>query len=276
MCGEEWEDDVTHVCPPGFRQAKRTSGWAEWADRTASLYRGCTNGCRYCFARANALRFGQVKSAEEWATPVLIEREAARKWGRCNGVIGFPGTHDITIENVERCEVALVAMLSAGNRVLIVTKPSLPAVSRLCETLSPWREQVEWRMTITGAQLGPWRYWEPNAPSPRERIQALRYALGVGFRASVSIEPMIDAENAENLARCLATFGAETIWIGKMNHVRQRVRIVTEEDRRMVERLERDQTDERIMELVRALADVPQVRWKDSIKEVIQRNGGRR
>lgn len=253
-------------------EAKRKTGWHEWADQTKSLYRGCTNGCRYCWARANDLRFGRVATAEEWSKPVLIEREAQRRWGRCQGVIGFPGTHDITPENVEACEKYLIGMLGAGNRVLIDTKPHIVVVARLCQSLRRWRSQVEWRMTMTGHDDRLRSYWEPNAPSILMRRTALWHALQVDYRVSVNMEPMIDGmADVESDARSAVEYGAETVWIGLMNRVRQRVRIETVNDEREVERIETLQKDSEVMNLVANLGDVPQVRWKDSISAVIAR-----
>jgi hypothetical protein len=57
-----------------------------------------------------------------------------------------------------------------------------------------------------------------------------------------------------------------------MNEVRRRVIIETEADRLQVERIERWQRDERIMDIVRALAGDPIIRWKDSIRGVITRS----
>jgi len=64
-----------------------------------------------------------------------------------------------------------------------------------------------------------------------------------------------------------------TIWVGKMNHVRQRVKVTTSRDRRQVQRIEEQQTDQKIMEIVSTFKSIGQIRWKDSIREVMERCG---
>jgi len=250
---------------------RRKTGWTEWADRRVSLYTGCTHGCRYCFARADALRFKRIEDATEWERPKIREREVARKWTRIRGVIGFPGTHDITPENVTRCGALLEGMLAAGNKVLIVTKPHVACVEHLCQRLRMYREQIEFRMMIGAEDDALLGYWEPRAPRFDERMEAACLACASEYRVSFSVEPMLDPSNIRRLLGELRPF-AQSIWIGKMNEVRRRVIIETEADRLQVERIERWQRDERIMDIVRALAGDPIIRWKDSIRGVITRS----
>lgn len=251
----------------------KTSGWNEWADKRVALYRGCTNGCRYCFARADALRFGRIKTAAEWDRMAINPKERDRKWGKVKGVVGFPSCHDITPGTMEPCAAYLAKMLAPGNRVLIVTKAHPAVVDYLCYALRTWKEQVEWRITLTACGNGLARYWEPRAPLVSDRLDALRLAGEAGYRASVAMEPFLDIADApwfvKNLNR---DYHPDSIWIGKMNAVRMRVRIETEEDRRQVERIEAGQTDENILRIVQALKGVEQVKWKDSIRTVVERH----
>lgn len=254
---------------------KNTSGWNEWAQHRASLYIGCSSNCRYCFARCEATRFKRVLNAEAWRHPVLNEKAAAVRWTKRAGVVAFPGAHDITLETVVQCRAYLERILQAGNQVLIVTKPRAACVHHLATHLRPWREQIEWRLTITARDGELLRYWEPGASSYAERLEALYDVFNAGYRASVSVEPCLDPDDLPGMVGDLVRAGPlASIWIGKMNQIRRRVKIETPEDRRQVERIEAGQTDARILELVEALRGNGLILWKDSIQQVIDRHQG--
>jgi hypothetical protein len=55
----------------------------------------------------------------------------------------------------------------------------------------------------------------------------------------------------------------ETIWIGKMNKISQRV---SNDYREAADNIEYRQRDSEIRRLVEALENNPKIRWKDSIK----------
>ena len=66
-----------------------------------------------------------------------------------------------------------------------------------------------------------------------------------------------------------APFITDTIWLGKMNQVRKRVDPKTAKEKAAVQRIEDNQTDERIVALYERLKDEPKVEWKESIKKVV-------
>ena len=249
---------------------KRKTGTREWATETANCFLGCEHDCRYCYARAMALRTGRLRARDNWSKPVPNHAALSKRWGKHGGVIMFPSTHDITPANVMDCGGFLAEILKPGNRVLIVSKPHAGVVDYLCKLLARWGEQVEFRFTIGARDDALLRYWEPSAPGFDERMNAAEMADGHGYNVSFSVEPMLDSADILGLVAEMTPF-AETIWIGKMNQVRRRVQIYDDEDRRQVERIEQGQTDERIMEVVAALESDPLIRWKDSIQEVIER-----
>ena len=248
--------------------AKRISGTREWAAHSVNCISGCAHNCRYCYARARAIRFGQ-KTMADWPLEVVRPKDvaAARKYmpGRCM----FPTTHDITPDHVAECTRVLDRLLAAGNEVLVVTKPHLSVIRQFCGLFRKHRERLHFRFTI-GAQcdaiLG---YWEPGAPNFEERRNALEYAWFSGYSTSVSIEPMLWPERVGDLVVTLLPYVTDTIWLGKMNKIRQRVAVVTAEDRERVAALEAGQTDEKIRHIYGMLQHVPQIRWKESIKEVV-------
>jgi DNA repair photolyase len=231
--------------------------------------------CRYCFAWARARRFRQVKDAHEWATPRPLKFDAKAWRKKYHGTVACFGSHDITPANLPQCRAAIESLLQAGNRVLIVTKAHLECVQHLCGQLGRWREQVEFRVTIGSPCDSHLSYWEPGAPMSAERLTAAEHIHAAGYKLSFSMEPLLcDLSSLRALVNHVNPM-ADSIWIGKLNDVRRRVVIATPEDRRQVERIEAQQTDERILEIVAALKDDPKVRWKDSIAETVERHIGR-
>ena len=52
--------------PDAVKAKPIISGTREWAVENVNIILGCPHKCRYCYARANALRFGKIKRAAEW------------------------------------------------------------------------------------------------------------------------------------------------------------------------------------------------------------------
>jgi hypothetical protein len=186
----------------------------------------------------------------------------------------FPTAHDITPALLKPSIAVLKKLCDAGNTVLVVSKPHCKCVAELCYSLikhnANGTDRIFFRFTIGAMDDDVLSYWEPNAPPFRERIASLKLAGdGCGFRTSVSIEPMLDAPNVVALFHALKPWVTDSIWIGKMNHVRRRVKIETAEDERRVRLLEDGQQLSEIWFLYDTLRNEPLVRWKESIKSVV-------
>lgn len=259
----------------GFSANRFGTGTYEWADQNFNIQFGCPHGCLYCYACANALRFKAIKTREEWLTEKIKPELVSKKWRRTGKVIMFPTTHDITPGNIDACTEALKNMLAPGNRVLIVSKPHFDCIYDLCKALTKYKEQILFRFTIGSISPDTCAFWEPGAPDPSERISALEHAYVEGYQTSVSMEPMLlGYKEALRVYRTVNKLVTETVWIGKMNKARARVDMSVPDNRFMVERIEHLQRDEAILQLVKELGHQPKVRWKDSIKAVINGQGG--
>jgi DNA repair photolyase len=253
--------------------AKKISGTREWAKYNLNIATGCEHGCRYCYARANAMRFKKIASPDQWLVPVLNEAEVNKGRGKRDGTIMFPTAHDITPALLRPSIEVLRKLCDAGNNVLVVSKPHPKCIMRLCQELAAHNhagtDRILFRFTIGALDDEVLSYWEPHAPSFNERIDAIAEAWNHDFRTSVSIEPMLDAGHIEELVSVVQSYVSDSIWIGRMNHVRRRVIIETPEDEAAVRRIEDGQTDEQIKRIYNALKANPLIRWKESIKSVV-------
>jgi len=248
---------------------KTVFGTKEWSVASVNCVNGCSHNCRYCYARYNATtRFHRMPSGQ-WQVMHVRQQDVRKKWKLYPGTVMFPTTHDITPEVLEPCLTVLTNLLEVGNSVLLVSKPHVECISRLCEECTAFRRQLQFRFTIGADDDQLLAYWEPAAPDYNERMEALKLAYQQGFRTSVSIEPMLDGENIARHVSNLSPFVTDSIWIGKLNNIKSRVRAETPEDQAAIQRVEDGQTDNRIFQIYDSLKDKPLIKWKDSIKKVV-------
>ena len=255
-----------------FETNRQGSGTKEWSEHSYNISQGCSHGCLYCYAREMAVRNGRVANATSWRREIVNCTKVSQSNRRFEGVVMFPTSHDITPAILPAALQTLKKLLSAGNRVLIVSKPHLAVIQTLCKALVNHRENIQFRFTIGSLDESVSAFWEPGAPGPKERIEALRHAFECGFQTSVSIEPMLgDVEQMCQLVEAVEPFVNETIWLGKMNDVSRRVDQRTPEIKEAVALIPNQPTDVNIQRLYLMFKDNARVRWKDSIKAVLRK-----
>ena len=103
-----------------------TSGTREWADHNVNCIRGCSNNCRYCYAKLIAKRFGRC-TEDTWKEMTIRGDIVNRRFGKYAGRVMFPSSHDIpdSPEAKDACFIVIGKLLEAGNDLLITTKPRL-------------------------------------------------------------------------------------------------------------------------------------------------------
>jgi uncharacterized Fe-S cluster-containing radical SAM superfamily protein len=245
------------------------SGTKEWAAQSCNCVNGCSHDCRYCYARYDAVdRYGRM-TREQWPVEQIRQKDVAKPRHKMQGRIMFPTTHDITPNTLEACLTVLQKLLAAGNEVLIVSKPHLACVDELCCELENHKPQITFRFTIGTSDDAILSYWEPGAPGFWERFRCLQHAYVNGYRTSVSMEPLLGPERAAETVAKLQPYVSDSIWIGTLNRIDQRVLIANDEDRCQVERLKRWQTPDAIRWVYERLKDNPLVKWKESYKQVL-------
>jgi DNA repair photolyase len=239
---------------------------------------GCAHDCRYCYAKAQAIRF-ERKTAENWKDEQPRASMAGKKFGKRKGTIMFPTTHDITMENVQQCTAAVRAMLKAGNNLLIVSKPDHHAMLRLTMNLhdlpNGGRDQILFRFTIGSLDRRTLAFWEPGAPSPAERLYALMQLYFNGWKTSVSVEPMLDKQldRIVMLWHTLEPYVTDAVWFGRMNQSVARLRMNGHGDPETMLRadeLKVAHADGAIQLLAKTLGHPrPKLKWKESLKPVL-------
>jgi DNA repair photolyase len=231
----------------------------------------------YCYGRLHALRYGIIKRPEDWAIENVSANKIIKRFGKRRGIIMYPTMHDIVPgPYLEGSVVVLRSMLEAGNEVLVVSKPHLKCIVRICEELREFKNRVMFRFTIGSSDDIDLAFWEPGAPSFEERIAALKHANEKVFRTSVSMEPLLCGIGvAIDLVARLSGMVSDTIWLGLMNKARERTAWIKEDDPRRPELerrlnwIEQVSHPENVRRLYGSLKDNPKIRWKDSIKAIL-------
>lgn len=253
-----------------MKMPRRKTGTLEWAEINKNISKGCDHNCKYCYARSNAIRFKQIQDKEDWKNKKIIPKRLEEKPRKVKGRIMFPTTHDILPSCINETITYLRGWLEVGNDILIVSKPHFECIKRICDELKEYKKQIVFRFTIGSMNNNTLKFWEPGAPDFEERLKSLEYAYNKGFTTSVSCEPYLDEHIAGMVLR-LYPYISDTIWIGKMNRINQRVDTDdwSKDDFKYLDKVKNAQTDEFIHKLYRKFKNFEKVKWKDSIKQVM-------
>jgi len=245
------------------QKRKITSGTKEWADYNVNCIKGCSNDCRYCYAKIMAKRFGRCEE-DNWKNMIINQNAVNKKYGKYKGRVMFPSTHDIIDEPEvqEACFIVIHKLLQAGNEVLITTKPLLAVTEKIIEIFSTYREQLQFRFTITSIDNLLLSFWEPNAPKFEERFESLKYAYNTNFKTSVSIEPFLD-DTPQTLINVLSPYVTESIWLGPMNYIP--LNNIHESDIHYYKNIRSNYSMEHLREIHEELKSNPIIRFKDSM-----------
>ncbi len=249
---------------------KKVSGTKEWSDHSANFMKGCEHLCKYCYGNEFASRFNRIENPEDWGKPEFVQHLFDKEYGKRNGIIMFPTTHDIHPDNLSNSIIFLEKLLKPGNQVLIVSKPHPKCIEKICDSLTDYKDQILFRFTIGSADNNVLKFWEPGAPTFEERNYSLYYAKYKRFKTSVSCEPMLD-NNIDDVISMVESSVTDSIWLGKMNNL-GRCKTNGPDDelsREKLNQIRKWQSDENIIKLYNQFKDHPKIKWKESIKKVV-------
>ena len=252
------------------KSGKKAFGTREWAKTNVNIQSGCEHDCLYCYAHSMSAQYKR-SAAKNWSAPVLRHKDVSKNYPKRSGTIMFPTTHDITEFNLSECQTVLKKMLAGGNDVLVVSKPHLKCVKALCKELKDYKAQILFRFTIESADPAVLSFWEPNAPSYRERLSCLKWAFQHGFKTSVSCEPMLDG-NIQRVIDATRPFVTDAIWLGRVNNLRLNLALNAPRNRAAhakADELLALQTDAWVKALYETHKHDPLIKYKDSIKAVV-------
>lgn len=169
-----------------------------------NFYTGCPHNCEYCYLKRGApskqlggteVRLKKCFKDEEDAINVFC-KEGLKHLEQCrrHGIFFsfstdplIPETRDLTISALGFCvDMDIHAKVLTKNADFI----DYPRF-QLNMKAAGAREYIEFGFTLTGRDD-----MEPGASSNHDRIEAMRYLHGLGFKTFASIEPVIDWQHA--------------------------------------------------------------------------------
>jgi len=249
------------------KKIKITTGTKEWADSNVNCIKGCYNDCRYCYAKVMARRFNRIID-NNWAIMIVNHSSVSKRYTQKSGRIMFPSTHDIFDFDPykEACFKVLENLLNANNDVLITTKPRIKVIQEIIDRFDRFKNQIQFRFTITSRDDELLHFWEPNASNFSERFNALKLAFCNGYKTSVSIEPFLDYDPLPliNEIQCFVT---ESIWLGKMNYIAKEG--PSKQEKKFYDDVRKNYKLAHLKSVVEEVSKNPKIRLKDSIKNKI-------
>jgi len=252
---------------------KSNYGTFEWSVKTINFITGCKNDCKYCYAKSMGIRYKR-NTVEDWSTEVVRSQELTKRIPKYNGKVMFPSSHDITPEHLDESIAILGNILKSDNFVLIVSKPQIECIQKICETFKEYKDQILFRFTIGSTDSTVLKFWEPNASSFEERLKCLKLAYRLGYQTSISSEPLLD-RNVDELINKLSPYVTDTIWIGKPNLLLSRTKYNGYGDLETVQKchelMEWITKPEFLLTLYNKYKDNQMISWKDGLWKDIRK-----
>lgn len=196
----------------------------EYSPLAANLYKGCGHGCSYCYAPDATFTDKEIFKQARPRPGVIndLEKQAMKDAGDPRPVLlSFTSDPYQPIEEELYLTRTAILMLQQANRpVRILTKGGFRATKDFWllkkEKPSPWGV---FGATLTFLSHPKSQKVEPYAALPHERVLALAEAHHEGISTWVSLEPLLDMDEAIGLIHATASF-VDHYMIGKCNHVK--------------------------------------------------------
>ena len=186
-------------------------------DYGINVYRGCENGCSYCFARPTHEYLGfsagldfETRILVKEDAPALLRRElSARGWrGAPLGMSGVTDPYQPVERRLELTRRCLEVMVEARNPVAVITKRHL--VTRDADLLGELARHgaaaVSLSITTLDAELQ--RRMEPRASTPARRLDAISRLADAGVPVGVMVGPVIPGLTDHEIPRILEAAAA--------------------------------------------------------------------
>jgi DNA repair photolyase len=206
---------------------------------TINPYRGCSQGCTYCFARPthtylgfNAGRDFEKEIVVKVNAPEVLRTELAkRSWKREHVALGTNTDPYQWVEGRYRLmEGIWEALRDAANPCSVLTKS--PLLLRDLELMLQIAERASFSACLSIPTLDEkeWRATEPHTPNPRARIEAVAELNRAGIPTGVLVAPLMPGINdsprqVEELLERVTEAGATGV-SGIALHLRGEVRSV--------------------------------------------------
>jgi len=189
----------------------------EYSPLACNLRKGCTHGCRYCYAPACLRVTPEEFHATSEPRDSIIERMATdlrRLKDRTKRLL-LCFTTDPYQPHEEGLTRRAIRLLNDHRQPFeVLTKGG----TRAARDFDLYAEgDGAFATTLLFTDDADRKEWEPNAAPVEDRVEAIKQAHALGIPTWVSVEPVIDPAQALELIRTLAPWVSE-FRVGKLNH----------------------------------------------------------
>ena len=200
----------------------------EYSELACNLYRGCTHGCRYCYAPSCMRTTGEKWHAHAEPRPNVLEnleKDATKLRGDSRRVLfSFLSDPYQPLERIERLTrqaLRIVTKYRLNSQVL--TKGCGDLIQDDLGLMKDAYTQLGITLCFVDDALR--QDWEPHASTVEERFAVLKAAHKAGIFTWVSLEPVIDPAQALEVIRMAHPY--VDFWkVGKLNHLKEDERAV--------------------------------------------------
>ena len=192
----------------------------EFADLALNIYKGCTHSCKYCFNAGSPWAKQYFKSANPKKNIIARLRRDCTKLALSGSaseiLISFVGDPYQPAElGLGITRRVIQTLIEFDLPFTILTKGGLRAC-RDFDLLQPY-PKARFGVSLVFWDQQQADRWEPNAAPIAERVTSLALAHARGIPTWVSLEPVIDPEEAIKVVRNLHEWVGH--WkIGNINH----------------------------------------------------------
>ncbi len=192
----------------------------EYAELALNLYTGCAHGCKYCYAPKATFKTTEVFRSEVAPRKDILKalEKAVPKYGGNKAAVLLCFTCDpyppAPCQDVTR--EALEILEKNNVKAQILTKGG-PRALRDFDILARNRGW-SFGTTLSFSNDEMRKRWEPYAANVDDRIGTIIEAKKRGIKTWVSVEPVIDADEALGVIDALCKY--VDLWkVGKLNHM---------------------------------------------------------
>lgn len=194
----------------------------EYSRLSLNIYKGCVHGCRYCYVPDHTrtdpeMYYNNANPKKQVLSK--IERDA-KKLSAVNDVPDIHLSFMGDVYQPEEMELGLTReaieiLIQYGLPFTILTKGGTRAI-RDFDLLEKY-DRASFGTTIVFSKQTDADYWEPGAPTLDDRIRAFQEARSRGIKTWISLEPVIDPNQALELIEYFHPY-IDHWKVGKLNH----------------------------------------------------------
>ena len=199
---------------------------------TLNVYRGCTHGCHYCFARRYHEQF-EMNAGDEFASVILVKINVVD--------VLRARTRSPVVETRARGRGHGHRSVSADRRTLQADATRRSRRSHARERRCRWSRRVRWwfaiatccwrsiararctvYMSVPTVDEDAWRTLEPGTAHPLQRLRAVRELTDAGINAGVLMAPIVPGftssrSKIERTIKAIADHGARFVGCNVMH-----------------------------------------------------------